>query len=240
MPQSFSKRFSNKFIAHGIVAGLFVLNIVLFNFGWENTLYLFGNTPTYTYSDMNGYGHFVPALFWSITYWLSIASLLGVISIAFALRGSDDNWPARLRLARERFPRLIPAGVLLLVTAIGSGGWYFYNAHIRNEYLNAKARRDIQADYEREFKKYEDLPQPKVVAVDATIDIFPERRSFSGTGHFVLQNKTPSPIPRFISSTPNDRFPKLSSTVHSMLFLRVPEECTPSTLSINRLPQATR
>ena len=25
---------------------------------------------------MNGYGHFVPALFWSITYWLSISCFL--------------------------------------------------------------------------------------------------------------------------------------------------------------------
>ena len=63
-----------------------------------------------------------------------------------------------------------------------------------NEYLNSKARRDVQAQYERDFKKYEGLPQPKIIAVDAAIDIFPERRAFSGTGHFVLQNKTPSPI----------------------------------------------
>src|SRR5580704_3748822 len=55
---------SNKFIGHGIVTGIFVLAPILFNFGLENTLYLFGNTPPYTYSDMNGYGHFVPALFW--------------------------------------------------------------------------------------------------------------------------------------------------------------------------------
>ncbi len=185
---------SNKFIAHGLVIGLFVLNIVLFNFGWENTLYLFGNTPPYTYSDMNGYGHFVPALFWSITYWFAIAAILGIISIAFALRGSEDTWTARLRLGRERFPRLIPAGALLLLIAIGSGSWYFYNAHVLNEFLNAKARRDIQADYERDFKKYENLPQPKVIAVDAEVNLFPERRSFSGTGHFVLQNKTPNPI----------------------------------------------
>ena len=33
-----------------------------------------------------------------------------------------------------------------------------------------------------------------MIAVDAVIDIFPERRSFSGTGHFVLQNKTAQPI----------------------------------------------
>ena len=52
--------------------------------------YLFGNTPSYTYSDMNGYGHFVPAIFWSITYWLSVSAFLGVVSIAFA-RGAPTT-----------------------------------------------------------------------------------------------------------------------------------------------------
>src|SRR5580700_83684 len=185
---------SNKFIGHGIVIGIFVIAPILFSFGWENTLYLFGNTPPYTYSDMNGYGHFVPALFWSIAYWLSISCLLAVLSIALARRGSDDAWTSRFRLARQRAPRLVPAAVLFLIAAVGSGAWYFYNAHVLNEYLTAQDRRDIQATYEREFKKYENLPQPKIIAADASIDIFPERRSFSGTGHFVLQNKTPQPI----------------------------------------------
>ena len=46
---------SNKFVGHGIVIGIFVLQPILYNFGWENTLYLVGATPPYTYSDMNGY-----------------------------------------------------------------------------------------------------------------------------------------------------------------------------------------
>jgi ABC-2 type transport system permease protein len=185
---------SNKFVAHGIVLGVFVMNIVLFNFGWEDTLYLFAYNPPYIYSDMNGYGHFVRAIFWSYTYWLSIAALLGVISIAVALRGTDDSWKDRLRQARARAPGLIPAAAVCVLLAIGSGSWFFYNAHVLNEYLNAKARREIQADYERNFKKYEGIPQPKVIAVDAAIDIFPEKRSFSGSGHFLLQNKTAVPI----------------------------------------------
>ncbi len=185
---------SHKFIGHGIVIGVFVLVPILFSFGWENTLYLFGNTPPYTYSDMNGYGHFVHPLFWSITYWLSIACLLATLSVALARRGTDEGWRARFRLALARSPRLVPAAAVFLLAAIGSGSWYFYNAHVLNEYLTAKDRRDLQAAYERDFKKYEKLPQPKIVAVDANIDIFPERRSFSGQGHFVLQNKTAQPI----------------------------------------------
>jgi len=185
---------SNKFIGHGIVIGVFVLVPILFNFGWENTLYLFGNTPPYTYSDMNGYGHFVPALFWSIVYWLAISAFLGVISIAFTRRGTDDGWSARLRLARGRWTRLIPAAALFLVISAGSGAWYYYNAHVLNEYLDSKHRRDIQADYERSFKKYENLPQPKVIAVDCQVDIDPPHRAFSGSGRFTLQNKNSEPI----------------------------------------------
>ncbi len=185
---------SNKFIGHGIAIGIFVLQPILFNFGWENTLYLPGAIPPYTYSDMNGYGHFVPALFWSITYWTSIFAFLGVVSIAFTRRGAEDSLAARIPVARRRAPRLIPAAVVLFLIAAGSGVWYYYNAHVLNEYLTAKDRRRIQADYERAFKKYELLPQPKVTAVEANINIYPERRSFDGTGQFTLQNKSSAPI----------------------------------------------
>jgi len=185
---------SNKFVGHGIVIGVFVLEPIIFNFGLENTLYLPGAAPPYTYSDMNGYGHFVPSLFWSIAYWFSIFAFLGVVSIAFTRRGAEDSLRSRMRLALNRAPRLLPAASLFALIAIGSGIWYFYNTHVLNEYLNADARRRIRAGYERDFKKYEMLPQPKLTAVDATINIYPERRSFDGTGRFTLENKSTQPI----------------------------------------------
>ena len=185
---------SNKFVGHAVVIGMFVIVPILFNFGWENTLYLFGNTPAYTYSDMNRYGHFVPAITWSIVYWLAIAGLLGVLSIALTRRGSDTSWRARLRLATARLPRLMVPATLCLLVAIGAGGWYFYNAHILNEYLTGKDRRHIQADYERQFKRYERLTQLKTTALDSNINIYPERRSFDGNVRVTLQNKSNAPI----------------------------------------------
>jgi ABC-type transport system involved in multi-copper enzyme maturation permease subunit len=185
---------SNKFVGHAIVIGLFVLMPILFSFGWENTLYLIGQTPAYTYSDMNGYGHFVPALFWSITYWLAIMAVLGVVSIALARRGAEDSLRARIRLALRLAPRLAPIAIVFAVIAAGAGSWYFYNAHVLNEYLDSKARRDIQADYERKFKQYENFLPPKVTAVDAAINIYPDRRSFDGSVRITMQNKTNQPI----------------------------------------------
>jgi ABC-type transport system involved in multi-copper enzyme maturation permease subunit len=185
---------SNKFVAHGLVIGLFVLQPVLFGFGWENTLYLPLAVPAYTYSDMNGYGHFVPAIFWSLLYWTSWGGVLSVISIAYTRRGAEDSLRARSRLAMRRAPRLALAGVLFVVLACGSGGWFYYNTHVLNEYRNANDLRKLQADYERQFKKFETVPQPKVTAVDTVVNIYPERRSFDATGHYTLQNKSDQPL----------------------------------------------
>ena len=185
---------SNKFVGHGIVIGIFVLQPILFNFGWENTLFLPGATPAYIYSDMNGYGHYVPALAWAIVYWFSIFAFLGVLSIAYARRGAEDGLALRSRVALRRGPALSGAAAVCLAAAVLSGGWYYYNAHVLNEFLTAQDRRGIQADYERRFKKYESLPQPKVTAVETRIDIDPERRAFTGSGVFTLQNKSGGPI----------------------------------------------
>jgi hypothetical protein len=181
----------NKFVGHGIVIGVFVLQTLLLSWGWGNTLLIPGATPSYIYSDMNGYGPYVPSLFWSITYWFSAFAVLGVISMGLARRGAEESLRARFRVARVRLPALsASAAAFALVTAV-SGAWYYYNAHVLNEYITADDRRDRMADYERHFKQFEKLDQPKITAVDTVIDIFPARRSFSGTGRFTLQNKSP-------------------------------------------------
>ena len=165
---------SNKFVGHGILIGLFVLMPILYSFGWQNTLYLVGQTPAYTYSDMNGYGHFVPAFFWSIVYWLSIAALLGVISVAFSRRGEEDSLRARIRLAMRRCSAVGPARSAfrrpcLSVPAAGTSTTLTSSMNISTD----NARRDIQADYERKFKQYENLLQPKVTAVEAPSTFIP-------------------------------------------------------------------
>jgi ABC-2 type transport system permease protein len=231
---------SNKFLGHAIVIGLFVLVPVMFRFGIENTLLLPGQTPAYTYSDMNGYGHFVPSIVWSIVYWTAIFAILALVSIALARRGAEDGWHARMLLARQRLPRLVPEIVLFALIAVGSGAWYYYNAHVLNEFLTTRQQRDIQAQYERDFKRYQTLPQPKVIAVDANIDLDPAHRSFSGTGHFVLQNKTAPPSPRSTSPTRGSRSQACSSIGHSIASAPRRAIATPSISSTRHLHPATR
>ncbi len=185
----------NKFAGHGLVIGVNVLAIILSQYNYENRLYQVGSVAPYTYSDMNGYGHFVPAIFWSSLYWCAFAAMLGVVSIAFARRGADLDWSKRWKAARERWGVLQPAFLVFLLVFAGSGAWYYYNAHVLNEYRTAKDDRHIQAAYEKNFKQYEKLPMPKVTAVDVNVDISPETRSFSASGHYLLTNHGAQAIP---------------------------------------------
>lgn len=185
---------SNKFVGHGIVIGILVLQPILVNFGWENTLYVPAGVPPYIYSDMNGYGHFVAPLAVGIAYWFAVFAVLGVVSVAFARRGAEDSLKARLRTARQRALAVLPYAAAFLVLALASGVWYYYNTQVLNEYLTADDRRKIQADLERQFKQYQRLPQPKITSVDVSVNIYPERRSFDASGTYTLQNKTNAPI----------------------------------------------
>ncbi len=184
----------NKFIGHAIVIGFLLLVPILYRYGVENRLLLYGEITPYTYSDMNGYGHFVKALFWIIAYWLAIGGLFAVLGIVLARRGTERSFNVRMKLMRERFPRMAAFAVICVALAIACGTWFYYNAHVLNVYRTTLQNRARQAEYERRYKKYEKFPQPKITAVDVDTNIYPERRSFDAKGHYLLVNRTDKPI----------------------------------------------
>jgi ABC-2 type transport system permease protein len=185
---------SNKFVGHAIIVGFVVLIPVLYRYGIENRLVLYGEVTPYTYSDMNGYGHFVKALLWVNVYWLATGGLLGVLAVVLARRGTDTSIAVRMKLMRERFPRMTGVAILCAGLAVAAGGWFYYNAHVMNTYRTTFMERHRQAEYERRYKKYEKFPQPKITDVEVAVDIYPEKRSFQANGHYMMVNRTDKPI----------------------------------------------
>ena len=181
---------TNKFVGHAIIIGFFVMIPVLDRYGIESRLVLYGEITPYIYSDMNGYGHFVKALFWISTYWLSVGGLFGVLAVVLARRGTETAWKLRVKLMGERFPRVAGFAALCVLLSVAAGAWFYYNAHVVNEYRTSKQNRTRQAEYERRYKKYEKVFQPKITAVEVAVDIFPDRRSFTAKGHYMLVNRT--------------------------------------------------
>ena len=172
------------------------LPILLGILGYDLGLYDFGSDPGLAYSDMNGYGHFLGPWTWFKLYWAAFAVLLALASNLLWVRGREDGIRQRMRIAGARINRPVAVtAVLAAVAFVTLGGFIFYNTTVVNEYRTSEEARGLQADYEREYKQYEGLAQPRITAVEITADLYPERRQADFRGTYTLVNKTDQPIP---------------------------------------------
>ncbi len=188
---------NNKYLGHFVMVLYIVATIALPPAGFQDYLYRFGQTPPVTYSDMNGYGPFLAPLIWFRLYWGIAAVLLAIITSLLWMRGTDTNWRVRLALARQRFSGANLAGVAACaVLLLGVGGFIFYNTHILNPYRTTFQIDEARAQYEKKYKQYWSLPQPRITDVNSHYDIYPDTRSVSVSGTMWLENKTNANIDR--------------------------------------------
>ena len=145
---------------------------------------------------MNQYGHFLGPHLLLRGYWVAFAVALLAVTLLFWPRGTSLAVRDRLRLARTRLrgPVLATlAGSLLVFAALG--GWIFYNTNVLNEYVPGDLARERAAQYEKDYRQYKDLPQPRIASIKTEVDIFPEERRVDLRGRYRLENRTDQPIP---------------------------------------------
>jgi ABC-2 type transport system permease protein len=187
---------NNKFLGYLLTIVWLVLSTIGFELlHWEQNLYNYGNAPDVPYSDMNGFGHFLQGALWFDFYWTCGAVALLVLAALFWVRGTESSWRGRLQEARARLhasAKIVLAAALLAF--VGSGAWIYYNTNVLNHFRNSTAKTIQRADYEKKYAKYKDLPQPRITAVKADVDIFPYRRRLEIHGHYTLVNKHAAPI----------------------------------------------
>src|SRR5262245_25776871 len=160
---------------------------------------------------MNGYGHFVKPILWFTLYWSAFHGVVGVVTVMATRRGTSLDLRSRLKQAADRFRFPINAvGIAFAVAFIAIGVYIYHNTRRVNKYEDSNSIRVKQARYEKQYKKYEGIPQPKITAVDLKVDIFPEHRSFAATGVFTLINKTDQPITDLHVFDQNESLKKLS------------------------------
>jgi hypothetical protein len=186
---------NQRYIAYFAMIVYYIVSVTAGSVGLDNPMLIYGNMPSFIYSAMNGYGHYIARERWFEAYWGGIALLLVVASLLFWSRGTNDGWRQRLQLARHALtmPVLgtIAAGVLIFASA---GGVLFYNTHIAAPYKSAYHKDAEKADYERKYKQYAAIPQPRITDVKLDVAIMPETRSLLVKGRYVLQNKTAQPV----------------------------------------------
>ena len=186
-------KYAGHFVLILYVIGLPILLGIL---GYDFNLYNFRADSGVSYSDMNGYGHFLGPWTWFKLYWAAFAVLMALASTLLWVRGRETGARQRLRMMRARVTRPVATTALLAAVAfVTLGEFIFYNTAVVNEYRTGEEIRTLQADYEREYKQYRDLPQPRITAVEVDADLYPERRRADLRGTYTLLNKTDQPIP---------------------------------------------
>ncbi|HEY0179798.1 MAG TPA: M1 family aminopeptidase [Dokdonella sp.] len=186
---------NNKFLGYLLMVLYFVGRIALSQLHFDHHLYSYGSAPDVPYSDMNGYGHFLAGQLWFRAYWACLALALLVVAAWFWVRGTATGWTERTRTALRRVHA--PSAALLAAALAGFavlGGWIFYNTNVLNRYVPGDVAKQRQADYERRYRQYKDLPQPKITDVRADVDIYPHERTVDVRGHYAIENKTAEPI----------------------------------------------
>ncbi len=203
---AFQVMVNRKFVAYILVLLFLISTMLLEVFGFDHGLFRFGGQNLHTYSEMNGYGHFLKPYAWFKLYWLAFCIVLFVATVISSVRGIDTSIAARLKTARFRLTRpLFAAASLAALIFCMSGGYIFYNTNVLNTYFTRSMRHDFQASYENTLKRFEYLPQPKIIAANLRVDLFPARRAWRVDGHYILVNKHSEGIDKIhVQKLPDD------------------------------------
>jgi ABC-2 type transport system permease protein len=186
---------NNKYVGYALLVLVLIGQMVLGTLDYTHNLYNYASAPNAPYSDMNGYGHFLKGQLWFQAYWGLFLLFLLLLSAAFWVRGVSGSMRERLLLARQRLSG--PLGVvtaLSVLAFVAVGGYLFWNTNIRNEYLSPDETLDLQARYEREYKQYKNLQQPKIIATDIEVDLRPETQTMRASGTYRVRNPYEKPI----------------------------------------------
>ncbi len=187
---------NNKFAGHIVSIAVWMILFGIRNFAEQDyNLFFYSYIPNYQLSDLNGFGHFWKPLTAFNVYWLLLGGVLLVLGSLLWNRGSESSLKTRLSLARQRFNT--PVAITLTLLTVGwlsTGAYIYHNVSGLNTYRTAEESRKRQADYEKKYKRYERIAQPKATDVKINVALYPSQRYVEAEGVYTLVNKSAKPI----------------------------------------------
>jgi ABC-type transport system involved in multi-copper enzyme maturation permease subunit len=187
---------NNKFAGHAAAIGIWLVMIILRDFaGYNFNAFFYSYKPGYTWSDMNGLGHFWEPLLWFNIYWTAIGLFLILFFATFYKRGTENNWKSRWNSAKSKMSNKTSlASYIFLVIGLICFGFIYRSTVYTNTYRTSDENELRAVAYETQLKKYEFMPTPKVISVNLKADMYPRRRDAYFEAAIQLVNKTDTPI----------------------------------------------
>ncbi|WP_264524442.1 ABC transporter permease/M1 family aminopeptidase [Flavobacterium sp. N502536] len=182
---------NNRYIAYFAFVTLVIVNSFIWGLLEINSNMLnFGNIPAITYSDMNGFGPFVSSTIWFNVYWTLFCLILCFVINAFYIRGKEQQFKYRLVNAKKQFGENKVSIAITVVAFALCSGFVYYNTKVLNTYDSSKEQENKQMDYEKKYKKFENLVQPRFYKFNYTIDLVPEERNMTAKIEAWAKNKS--------------------------------------------------
>jgi len=169
---------NNRYIGYFIgLLFVFAWSIIAGAFYWESNMLLPGASPGIFYSDISGYGPGLTGTLWFNLYWGLFALLLIMLAGILWPRSVVKGLKEKIQVARANFSKKtgLALGTVFAIWFL-VGVFVYFNTQVLNPYKDSKERELISVDYERKYKKYQNMPLPIVTDVDYNIDIFPNER----------------------------------------------------------------
>ena len=193
---------NNKYFVHFLVVGFYFFIGFSTKLGIEHNLLRFSHSSGYIYSEMNGFGNAMLSYFSYKLYWAFFTTILVIMGYLFYVRGFETELKQRIIVAKTRLSNKLKLGLLLtLLLFMVIGSYIFYNTNILDDFKTQKAVAQEKATYEKKYKKYKNLPQPKYTDVSVEVDFYPDIQAADFAGTFVLKNKHSVPIENFHITT---------------------------------------
>ncbi|MEM6768283.1 MAG: ABC transporter permease, partial [Bacteroidota bacterium] len=187
---------NKKFLGHVVSISIWLVMIGIRNFAdYDYNLFFYSYIPDYRLSDMNGFGHFLEPLGWFNIYWLSLGAFLLILGNLLWPRGAEDSWSSRLKLFQQRSNKVsMPALIGSFLLFLTCGGIIYYNTKVLNTYRTSDVNKEFQASYEKKYRQYLTVNQPKIFDVKLTSDVYPENRKSYSRVDMLVVNKGTNPI----------------------------------------------
>lgn len=149
------------------------------------------------YSDLNGYGVYLPAFTYRLCFGLGLLGLLWMLHSYFKTRA----W-TKLKL-----------GLVVIFVGLGIfNGSKFMKGYIPNddETIATEA-----ASYEKNYRHYQNIAQPTITDVDTKIDLYPYENAYQIEGTYILENLAYEPIEKILLNFHSDlRINEATLSVH--------------------------
>jgi len=138
------------------------------------------------FSDLNGYGAYLSAFSNRLLFGICLLGLLWIFNSYLKLKQCSK----------------IKSFIVLVFFGLGVfGGFNFMNGYSPK---NEDAQLIEAVNYEKNYRHYQNIPQPTIIDVDTKIDLYPSENAYKIQGKYRIQNLSDEPINKILLNFHSD------------------------------------